>query len=591
MKTTTSLKIVSLLLVLLLCPTVFSSFAVNTGADGGEISVSITWTDMSFTYVDGAWDPVTHTYAAGTWQPTADGGKITVSNNGTMAMKFSFSYSANTSYSTIRGQFTHNGSTVTSVNVAANSSSVVNFTPTGKPTEAINNATLGTITVSVGQTAGSANININGKAINNFKIIYSESDIYGAKVFAYRLKKLLSNYGYTVSVAADSTTATANEIVIGNTKRGTQNTSTTAYSLITNSGKLYIRSPKSVGYDYIYNALDKEFSAASVNGLKLNYTNGDTYTKELKDVLTGGSENALGKTGDIRIMFNNVWVFGTLTDGDKTYNGPVDYRAKQLAAVYQDYAPDVLGLQEFGNQDGLRSALKTQLTNLGYTEVSYSNNTNGQTALFYNKNTVTCVASGYLDFPQASNGIDQAQRGVAWGVFKDKETGNQFIVGSTHFVWADSPYTPAQLAAARNENANSAATQMQSLYNTYKCPVFLGGDFNSRLNDATTAVPHHTLASKGFTNVVHLATKAEAQNTHHRYPHFSDSDCVADEYYTGSYTSTYTNALDHIFAYQHSSIQCNTQAVINDFLAITSSDHDPVLLDFSFSQDPSSGKK
>lgn len=595
MKTTTSLKIVSLLLVLLLCPTVFAPFAVDTAADGGDVSVSITWTDMSFTYVDGAWDPTTHTYAAGTWQPKADGGKITVANTGTTSMKFSFSYTSDMSYSSIGGQFSYNGSAVSSVNVAPNTSSVVSFTPTGKPSGAINNAKIGSITVSVSQTAGTASININGKPLNTsnkFYIVYSDSDIYGAKVFAHRLLKLLTSYGCTgVSVIEDNTSAKANEIVVGNTNRGTKNTSSTAYSLITNGGKLYIRSPKSVGYDYIYNSLDKEFSAASVNGMKLNYTNGDTYTKELSAVLDGGSEAALGKTGDIRIMFNNVWIFATLTDGDVTYKGPVNYRANQLAAVYRDYMPDVLGLQEFGDQEGLRSALKPLLTNLGYTEVSYSNNTNGQTALFYNKNTVTCVASGYLDFPKASNGIDQGERGVAWGVFKDKATGNQFIVGSTHFVWADpASYTTAQVTAARVANANSAATQMQNLYNTYRCPVFLGGDFNSRLNNETAA-PHHTLASKGFTNVVHLATKAEAQNTHHRYPSFTDSDCLADEYYTGTYTSSYTNALDHIFAYQHSSIQCNTQAVINDFLAITSSDHDPVLLDFSFSQDSSSGKK
>ena len=609
MKITTSIKILSLLLVLLLCPTVFAPLAINTDAADGEVSVSISWTNMSFTYIDGAWDPATHTYAAGSWQPVADGGKITVTNNGTSSLRFSFSYSAEMDYSGIRGQFTYNGSSVSSVDVAPKSSSVVNFTPTEAPTSTIKNAKIGTITVSVGPTSGTAKININGNSIGDFRIIYSDADLYAAKVFAYRLQDLLSTtYKYTnVNVFEDnsysSNNANAKEIVIGDTNRGSKNSSSTDYSIVTADGKLYIRSPKSVGYDYIYNALKKEFEEAKSN---LNYKNGDNYVKPLSEVLDDGAENALGKTGDIRIMFNNVLIFNERADTTKTYKTTVEYRAKQLAAIYKDYMPDVLGLQEFGKstENGKTYNIRTQITNLisglGYTEVSYNSsdsnsNSNGQTALFYNKNTVNLITSGFYAFPAASNGVYQADRGIAWGLFTDKATGSRFIVASTHFVWAED--TAERLSAARNENANFVVSKLNNLSKKYpEVPIFIGGDFNSRASEGELAAkPLNTLAQNGFTNVVLLATKAEAQDTHHGYPSF-DNGCVANVYDASHISTnkyTYKNALDHIFAYDPSctNIQCNTQAVLNDFLSITSSDHCPILLDFSFTKDPTSGKK
>ena len=413
-------------------------------------------------------------------------------------------------------------------------------------------------------------VKINGKAIDNFKIVYSKKDIYAAKVFAYRLQKLFrQEYACEVDVVDDDVSATDNEIVVGETNRGVKNESETAYSLIEDGGKLFIRSPKSVGYEHIYNAVEAELKDADVD-----YTNGYSTVKELSEVLTDGSENVLKKTGDMRVMFNNVWIFEKnppFTKETPELIAPVPFRARQLADVYRDYKPAILGLQEWGdvscNVVKVREEMKPVVDALGYKEL-YSNNS-AQLALYYDPTAVSLKSFGLHQFTEGDK-----TRGVLWGVFSDKVTKKSFIVASTHFAWHPDRETANQ---NRLIHAKQTVQLLSSLYEMYKLPIIIGGDYNCVGNSE----PVKVLEEGGLVNVVHLAKNAAAQRSHHPYPHYnSTEDCVPEKVFRPS--GTYLEGIDHTFAYHCDSIQFETQAIIKDWFTLASSDHCPVLVDFTF---------
>lgn len=104
------------------------------------VSVDITWTSMEFTYIDNRWNPDTHSYDEGKW--TMGDGTITVENNGTVDIVASFSYDAE--IEDIIGSFTKESFTV-----AAGENGSTTFSVSGKPTESISQAPLGTIKVSI----------------------------------------------------------------------------------------------------------------------------------------------------------------------------------------------------------------------------------------------------------------------------------------------------------------------------------------------------------------------------------------------------------------------------------------------------------
>ena len=115
---------------------------------GPEISVEIAWDDMSFTYTapsKGTWNPETHAYensTEGGW--TADGGNITVTNNGSETVAASFSYSPAEGMSGITGVFSQ-----ALLTVEPEKQAVTNLTLSGTPTETFENRQLGAVSVTV----------------------------------------------------------------------------------------------------------------------------------------------------------------------------------------------------------------------------------------------------------------------------------------------------------------------------------------------------------------------------------------------------------------------------------------------------------
>lgn len=114
------------------------------------VSVDITWGAMEFTYSDGTWNAETHTYEGGGWMPDeTDGNRITTHNNGNVAVSVSYRYTKTNS--TVSGGFTDGQVPITApVALPVGGTKSVWLILNGKPTETLEKAVLGSVTVTVG---------------------------------------------------------------------------------------------------------------------------------------------------------------------------------------------------------------------------------------------------------------------------------------------------------------------------------------------------------------------------------------------------------------------------------------------------------
>ncbi len=100
------------------------------------VSVDINWGDMEFTYSDDT----------GAWAPDTEGGdKVTVTNNGDVAVGASVVYTPATGYTDITGSFDP-----AAANLDASANQVFTLTLNGAPTATLENVTIGNVTVTIG---------------------------------------------------------------------------------------------------------------------------------------------------------------------------------------------------------------------------------------------------------------------------------------------------------------------------------------------------------------------------------------------------------------------------------------------------------
>lgn len=116
--------------------------------DPDVVNVDIVWGALSYTYTDGAWNAKSHTYNGAGWLDN-DSGFVTVSNAGKVDTTAEFVFVSNRNE--ISGSFTDGEASVTGpVALSAGQSQKVYLTLSGKPSEDLSNATIGTVTVRIG---------------------------------------------------------------------------------------------------------------------------------------------------------------------------------------------------------------------------------------------------------------------------------------------------------------------------------------------------------------------------------------------------------------------------------------------------------
>ncbi len=111
------------------------------------VSITVIWSDMTYTYTDGDWDPETHDYALGEW--TTDGNLISVENQGNNKVTVSFDYSQENG--NVYGQFTDENGTavISSVSIPVSGKKKARLLLSGKPKQNLTNETVGKITVCI----------------------------------------------------------------------------------------------------------------------------------------------------------------------------------------------------------------------------------------------------------------------------------------------------------------------------------------------------------------------------------------------------------------------------------------------------------
>ena len=142
-------KIVCLFLsvVLLLSMLVIPSYAVENS--GELISVDLEWTNMSFLFNEGTWDESKHTYNGRGWSAEGNGGEITVSNSGSVAVNASFEYAAGQGFEDISVQFLKENKAISAQNIETNESVTVSVHPMGEPSGLLEATRMGTIVVTI----------------------------------------------------------------------------------------------------------------------------------------------------------------------------------------------------------------------------------------------------------------------------------------------------------------------------------------------------------------------------------------------------------------------------------------------------------
>ncbi len=407
------------------------------------------------------------------------------------------------------------------------------------------------------------NMLIGNTPIYNYSIVYSKDDSNAATVAVSKLANLILSYtGFEIPVIADTKDPTPYEIVFGDTNRGTPSTaSRDMFSVVCKDEKLYISSGLAIGYDSLHRYLQKIFSRADED--KFAIENGFSYQESISASLSEGTENMLGKGGTVRAMFHNVLIHERPT-------APTTWRAKYALDVYRDYAPDVIGLQEM--QGTIRTAISMGLKKLGYKEVTYDEKNSTfsfyEDPVFYNPETLNLITSGAHRFHET---VDR-NKSIGWALFEEKATGKRFIVASTHYVWLEN-YDYAY--SHRIQNAQQTVAKLQELVSKYNVPVILGGDFNS--NQSTSA--YSILKNGGLKDVEDIAIKTENSNTHHDEPVFNTDTKLCEKYFAP--TGDDSAAIDHIFSYNDANVTFNTYDVITDPFALATSDHCPLLVDFT----------
>ncbi len=408
------------------------------------------------------------------------------------------------------------------------------------------------------------NMTVGGKPLSDFPIIFSQGNTYSQELLAYKLRVALTRAtGKTANVYNDKDYRSenlTNAICIGSTKYGEMpKCEGYDYNIELKNGMIFLYSNSIEGYDALLN----EFFNALSLGLE---DNGNVNSLSGTAPLNEHSKLKNDTSSDIRVIIHNI-----LGNCDTT-KYPVPYRTRSVAELLQSYNPDVMGLQECSpNSRAASTNIVTILKEYGYTEVSV-NVTNSKksnyTPLFYNADKLKIVDKGYDYYLGDKN--DGGSKSITWAVFEDKETGKRFAACSTHFFYQ------SDAASDRVENAKMLASRCKNIADKYKCPVIAGGDLNTKPGTD----PIKTLTNAGLKHIRDLASNKNNKQTSHAYPEFSKDFGYYNQITPPS--NDHTKSIDHVFAYNADTVSFKNYYVVTEEFALMSSDHCPIVVDFSF---------
>ncbi len=409
-----------------------------------------------------------------------------------------------------------------------------------------------------------ADFSIGGVPLWKFSIVYNPNSL-PSEHNAFRLRELiLERTGYTLDYYKDSDDDRTNEILVGNTKRTTASIEDDKFSVQVKNGKLELAYYRIHGETATYDLMKDEILKKDAKPLPADYS----VTKNYADVLTGGEEMVLGKTGDLRLVVSNLQSSGA-------------NQAKRMVMLYSlfmEYRPDAIGFQEAGTNHSNPGSMQNLMKKSGvYVEAptNASGNPVNFTPIFYNTETLELLDSGWelYDFSSPSypevfnNGNSKS---VSWARFRVKATGKVFIFFSTHLY-----YKGADVGGdvARRDNVRQLTELCTRLKNEYNCPIFGGGD----MNFISSSQEHTDITNNGFANA---RFTAEIKDTH---TGSCGTEAVLNEEYdtfikVPSVSTGSAGEIDFIFGFG-SGYTFKKQNIMTDLYALYGSDHCPCMVD------------
>ncbi len=451
-------------------------------------------------------------------------------------------------------------------------------------------------------------IAINGISLGHFTIQVSPD----CTISEWRTAVLLQQHinekiGYAVELVQSDTCNAKAVIRIGTDLCTTQVSADHDYAISINGAAIEVVAESVFGY--------QEAQEQLLDKLLYNVSKIEMATLSNTDSkFANGAEQAcepLEINGDMRILFHNI--HGQTTgDGDT----PVEQPTEMMAELFLEYLPDVIGLQECTSH-----TFKAGIVKLLSSEYDMVYDKETCTAMFYRRSTVELLDSGYFCFNDIEdefvgdhiyqdlieyNGFTTDQmyndnlnkennkgkrkdssKGVTWGIFRLKSTGDIFMAGSTHLWWEGNEFMDdvlrmVQMRALRNV-LSDAADAYCTANGLSTIPIIAGGDYNASYGgkQSLQTMPS-TVNAPAYTNINSLSDKPLQATTHHGYAKY---DKTLKIYVEPKYnTASYQSAIDHIFmnAEATDAITVNCVDIVDDLYSYLSSDHIPIYTDITF---------
>lgn len=266
--------------------------------------------------------------------------------------------------------------------------------------------------------------------MDSFCVVYAEKSGGFLKRCAEKLCRAASELrGLEMKAVSDTEPYADNEILIGNTNRAETRSFSSGvtlgpleYRIGMENGKYVIIGDGLMAVSYGVDRFISEFLSEDAKAL-----DGRVIAESRFDGCVERSEGT-----DLRIITANLMFekWARLAYGEEGFM-PNYVRAEAFRILLDAYKPDVLGLQECSPDWHAILAETVESKDWGLVAPGKVDDSNGETILCYNKNTVTFVNGGHISYPEFA----QTSR-ICSGLFQLKDgTGRKFLFYTTHWSW------------------------------------------------------------------------------------------------------------------------------------------------------------
>lgn len=288
-------------------------------------------------------------------------------------------------------------------------------------------------------------------------------------------------------------------------------------------------------------------------------------------------------TNRIRLMSHNVW--------NRDENSPewqeigrdcsAKVRVKGLIRVYKETMPDVIGCQEV-------SALMADLLSQEFEKekLKYAIVWGRFTPVIYRADKFELIDSEFHTYAEKIDGFDGEFNDVkskAYNicVFREKQSGKEFVFATTHLWWkydtADPRYLRGSVRDGYSQEHSDEAREYQLALLTakikeyvdkYRCPAIIVGDLNTGYNSKAV----QTALGCGFKHAHDISTEFTEESVGYH-------DCFPYGFETKYSTAPFQDAIDHILVFKESQGMVKRFERYSPEYYFPISDHSPVFVD------------